>query len=72
MPDYGEAAIKAGWVQEGAKWKHKAKPGVVRYNAKQIWDEDITDDSRDVDGKLIKRPISVTKPEPPAEVKKAK
>lgn len=59
MPDYAEQSMKAGWVQDGAKWRHPDKPGVIYYNAKQIWDECLPEG--------LKRPYSINdvgKPRP--------
>lgn len=62
MPDYAEAAEDKGWVRKGAKWHHKAHPGVEKYNAKQIWDEY---------PEVRTRPLSATPPEPkPVEAPK--
>jgi hypothetical protein len=68
MPDYAEAAERAGWSnfnpqtnQRTNKWHHPDKPGKVYYNAKEIWEKEL-----DV---TFKRPSTVEAPWPPEELK---
>ena len=37
MPDYEDAARKAGWEKRGSGWKHPDHPGVVHRNAREIY-----------------------------------
>jgi hypothetical protein len=39
MPDYTEAAEKAGWIKRGTRWTHHQYPGKVFGNAREIYNE---------------------------------